>query len=147
MGIVSLGADATTAKLVIDSTPGLKIESHPPQQVPHSCAQESYGQKYASCESDLCPRFNRLVGAGLRIGLDNRFRSKNALIHTGRTHWQFEIPPLTEVCFLRAMRTFSLTPSWGWRDSKCTHIGSLWEMLSHLLWDVCTEYSKASIHA
>jgi hypothetical protein len=147
MGIVSLGADATTATLVIDSTPGLKVESHLPQQVPHSCAQESYGQKYASCESDLRPWFNRLVGAGLRIGLDNRFRSKNALIDTGRTHLQFEIPPLTEVCFLRAMRTFSLHPVLGVARLQMHTYRVTLGMLSHLLWDVCTEYSKANIQA
>jgi hypothetical protein len=72
-----------TAKLVIASTSGLEIERHPPKHIPHSCAQEGYGQKYACCECDLCPGLNWFVRAGLRIGMNNRARSKNTLIHNG----------------------------------------------------------------
>lgn len=134
-------ADATTAKLRIDSTPRLEVEGYPPQEVPRSSAEESYSHSCTSCEG--CPAFNKLFGAGLRIGLGNRVRSKNASIQNGRTHCSIEISLQLKFASLVFDANVYASPLKGCA-AKRTDFGSIWGVLSHLLWDVEYEYSKAN---
>jgi hypothetical protein len=94
---------------VIDSTPGLEVEGYPPQQIPHSGAEESYSHNCAHCKGGTWPTSNKLVAPGLGIGWGNWVHNKNVSIHSGRTHCRLEISLELKFAFSYSVHTCCFT--------------------------------------